>query len=139
LVYQPLFSITGNIRVDFLEQGLLLAESAPILGLGMRGYESVMRYPHNVLMEVLIESGVIGLVCFLLGVAVLIARCRGLLRYSRNYLPEWYSVVFVMVFSVASSWMFALFIGELSDHRVSYFILSVLLGLDHRIRTTVVV
>jgi O-antigen ligase len=136
LVYEPLSSFAGNIRVDFLDQGLMLAESAPVFGLGIRGYESVMQYPHNVLMEVLIESGVIGLVCFLLGVAVLIVRCTGLLRYSRNYLPEWYSVVFVMVFSVASSWMFALLIGELSDHRVSYFILSVLLGLDHRIRTT---
>jgi O-antigen ligase len=139
LVSHPISSIVGNVRVGFYEDVLMLVESAPTFGLGIRSYESAMQYPHNVIMEVLIESGVIGLVCFLLGICVLIVRCMGLLGYSQKYLPKWYPVVFVMVFSVASSWMFALLVGELSDHRVSYFILSVLLGLDHRIRTTVAV
>jgi O-antigen ligase len=138
LVYHPLAVITENIRVVFFEQGLMLAQSSPIFGLGMRGYESVMQYPHNVLVEVLIESGVIGLVCFLLVLVALLVRFRDLLRYSRDCLPEWHAVVFVMVFSVASSWMFALLVGELSDHRVSYFLLSILLGLDHRIRTATI-
>jgi O-antigen ligase len=135
LLSEPLLVIAENIRFSFYENSFVLINSAPFLGVGMRGYEGVMQYPHNFILEILIESGFIGLSLFLFAAFSLGSRCLTLLRFAANEAQEWFPVVFVMVFAVTSAVMFGLFIGEVSDHRVAFFLISILLALDYRVRS----
>lgn len=82
---------------------LLLFEQNPLLGAGLGGYEAtgIGPYPHNFILEILCECGVIGLFLILLVLIFKVSTCRINLRYqTRN--GTFYFLIILCMFIRAS-------------------------------------
>jgi hypothetical protein len=81
--------VSNLVRTRLLEVSMDALSTVSPLGLGTGGFPSLFRlpddryYPHNIFLEVLLESGIIGLVLFLLFLALVFARWRGWRKYLR--------------------------------------------------------
>jgi len=87
----------------------------PITGLGLGSFRdvSVARYPHNLILEILSETGIFGATTILLPVVLSGIRCCtlwGCADFGKKPYPYWY------VFAVLS----ALFSGDIVDSRTAY-------------------
>lgn len=102
--------LSGKVRLELQAAALRLWQDNPLLGLGLSGYTSITGYiyPHNVFVEVAVESGAIGLALFVLFILFL---CAALLRQ-----PEFAARVFFFGLFVASfvhmQLSFALFMAK---------------------------
>ena len=94
----------------------------PITGWGLGAFRdvSIVRYPHNLILEIISETGLFGATTILLPVALAGVRCCtlwGCAEFSKKPYPYWY------VFAVLSS----MFSGDIVDSRTAYVFAALIL------------
>jgi O-antigen ligase len=98
---------------------------SPIAGAGLGGFGSILRwgdgrvYPHNMVLEILVELGVVGFVLFALMTIPILVRAYGQLATA-----NWRHIVLFMM--VANALLNAMVTGDLTDNRVFFGLIGVL-------------
>lgn len=90
----------GDNRSDVWEMAIHAIEGAPIIGYGFGGYGEAFNglYPHNIILDVTLSTGLLGLVLFVFACAYLISRVRLILNTNR----AWGAFLAILgVFSIA--------------------------------------
>jgi len=129
--------IETNPRLELYKKSVDLINDAPFIGGGVSSFYSHMEaYPHNLFLEITLESGFFGLFFFLCFFLVFLFRILSLMKITYKSDHNSFGILFTFCFMTIATWLYTLFIGELTDHRIVYFLTSILLALDYRIRTT---
>ncbi|QQS11142.1 MAG: O-antigen ligase family protein [Rhodospirillales bacterium] len=102
---------------------------SPVFGIGIGGYPSLLTnlprdYPHNIVLEILCELGVVGLALFLWGVRAVWGHFRTALRL-RTFAAD------IAVFTSVLYALSALASGSLNDHRILFLHVGVVIGLSY--------
>ena len=118
----PLGALEADPRYTAFGQAVDLIESRPLVGVGAGGFQSVGRltrppedYPHNMLLEVWAELGLVALVALVASIAAVLA---GLARRAWHLPPEparglMYVLVGVFVYNLLGT----LLTGDLNENR----------------------
>jgi len=131
--------IETNPRVELYKRSLDLINEAPFIGGGISGFYSYMEsYPHNMLLEITLESGIIGLFLFLCFFLIFLFRMVSSMKIAYKHDKDSFGIFFSFCFMTIAAWLYTLFIGELTDHRIVYFLTALLLALDYRVKQTLI-
>jgi O-antigen ligase len=117
---------SAAVRLDFYTAAVHLWATSPVFGHGigswpvLAGYGDQRAYPHNILLEIAVELGLVGLVLFV-----------GLLAFALRALGPWHlvrqdpiRVLILMLF--ASMFINALVSGDLSYNRPLFAVLGLM-------------
>jgi O-antigen ligase len=128
--------IEENPRLELYKKSMDLINDAPFIGNGIRGFYSQMdRYPHNLLIEITLEAGFLSLFLFLCFFLFFVFRTLSVMKMAYKWDKGWFKIFFALFFMTISTWFYTLFIGELVDHRIVFFLMSIFLASDYRIKT----
>jgi O-antigen ligase len=102
-------------RLERYEAAGEAIQQRPVLGLGLGGWslfyrgEDVRDYPHNLLLEITVEQGIVGLLAFTLLVGAVLIELRTIRRHNEKH------AFMIPVF--AFTMLVSLFSGDLNDNR----------------------
>jgi O-antigen ligase len=121
-VRDPVASFRADPRYDIFSEAVTLIEHHPLVGVGAGGFQSVGRlavppedYPHNMVLEVWSELGLLPLVILLASIVTLLAGLwRGAWRHTRDRAgPLLYVLIGFLLFNLFAT----LLTGDLNDNR----------------------
>jgi O-antigen ligase len=118
-----------NERFSYYQTALQAFWQHPLIGVGFGGWPlfhglgDVSIHPHNIFLEILSETGLIGLILFLIFLFLCTKRILLNFMFSKQY---HLSIVLIMLFSFLN----ALKTGDLHDNMLLFFSLSLCLGLQ---------
>ena len=125
LLLEPGMGQSAGTRVEYYTISESLWLSAPVFGYGigswpiLNGLPDMIFYPHNLVLEILVELGLIGLILF--GLIAFFA-LKGFIKQNKKRSIYWGSIV-LMLF--VNAFIGAMLSGDINDNRI----LFVLLGL----------
>jgi hypothetical protein len=124
---------SGRARVTFYEQSLTLWQARPFgYGIGawpvVAGYGDVRLYPHNMILELGVEGGVIA-VAFVVVLGAVAFRSLGRWRSLRSD-----SLRLTILMLLGYAFLSAMASGDLIDNRIFFMLLGVVGGFDSRLR-----
>jgi O-antigen ligase len=125
---------SSEIRMRLSKMAVAAFSDRPIFGLGIGGFrryyygESEISYPHNLLLEILAEEGLIGLSAFLLFLMLVV---KGINRAARATSNRFIVLLWVLVFLLSTS----LISGNLDDGRVLFMWCGVSLAVSRFVGT----
>lgn len=111
---------TGNERVIIWKDTLGMIQEHPVLGIGTGSFHTVVpykpdepyRYPHNLILEVIVEQGIPGFLLWLgFGVITVVLCFRGMVRQTRGQRLYLISLA-ILVFGMAN----AMLSGDITDN-----------------------
>lgn len=110
-------------RLTFIKNGILAIESNPLFGLGVGGFksyisaDSIRAYPHNIILELGSELGIIGIVLFI----SLIGFCLEYqLKIKASSKGTLYSLTLTMIGLTTYTFFNALLSGDINDNRLLF-------------------
>jgi len=113
-------------RLDYYQSAISLWTKRPVFGHGIGawpilvGLPDSQAYPHNIILEILVELGVFGLTLFTI-VFLFALRQFGSLRTIRN--DPWRLLILMLFFHAVVNAMVS---GDISDNRLLYGILGLM-------------
>jgi O-antigen ligase len=125
LLSMPDFGNSAGRRVELYGEGAHLVAGAPLLGSGagswplLTGHRDLVQYPHNLFTELLVETGLVGLVLFL---ALLGAALRPVSLDRLRQDPQ--ALCAMMLF--ANTFFNAMVTGDLPGNRAMFMMIGVL-------------
>lgn len=111
---------TGNERLIIWKDTLGMIQQHPVLGIGTGSFHTVVpykpdepyRYPHNLILEVIVEQGIPGFLLWLgFGVITVVLCFRGMVRQTRGHRLYLISLA-ILVFGMAN----AMLSGDITDN-----------------------
>jgi O-antigen ligase len=119
LLSDPYHNPSSGIRISFLKSSLETWQKNPILGMGIGSWPVIMKYgdmrgyPHNIIIEVLLELGLVGLIFFLIFIGYALKTF-----FRRNVLRNPISLFVFLIF--LTTFLEAMVSGDMTDHRFLY-------------------
>jgi O-antigen ligase len=126
LLFEPGMGTSAGTRAEYYLTAYRLWLAKPFLGYGIGswpiliGLPDVNSYPHNILLEIMVELGLVGLILFGF---ILICALKGLIQ-SKYYKSILYSMVILMMF--INAFTGAMFSGDINDNRIVFALLGLM-------------
>jgi O-antigen ligase len=98
------FSSSDNVRLNMMQKGLDLFLNKPVFGYGHDGFRfnsGYGVYSHNLYVEILVNYGVMGFICFFAFPIFVVMRCIGVMKLNQqgnNSICKWVLICFIGVF-----------------------------------------
>jgi hypothetical protein len=129
--YQAEFSGESTGSLDLRAEGRAFAFrqwlASPVFGWGIgqfRVEDTVLMYPHNVPLEILMEMGLVG-ACLFFGIpAAALAQCWTIVRQAST---RWPDIAMVLLFVISLCWELTV-AGYLADDRIFFAYLGMVIG-----------
>jgi len=126
-------------RIELLQTAFKTFTLHPIIGVGTGGFAGVVglpkQYPHNIVLEILSENGIIGLLFFLGFFILSILYAIKILKHNKIELG---GELMIPVFLVSIMLIIeAQFSGDLNDNRILFFFLGIILTIYKNVKNAI--
>jgi O-antigen ligase len=124
---------SGEQRLRFYRAAFQEIPMHPLFGTGVGGWSTYFDgfdnrdYPHNILLEVSVEEGLVGLIALLFFLGIIFSDTRSLLNWTGNRFVFLFGT---LLFTVCA----AMFSGDLDDDRVIWLWAGMILAVIHFVR-----